>query len=131
MEKNIKRKPDYFYTTSKNSPFPLFLIACLAWLIAIFLHCHFLMYHPLIHIKDGARCRRLSLLPCLSHFSVKHNLFRSLPFFLLFLILNLSFLYFNERKGKLIIFAISSLRCLLKAASLWGCHLWPIKTLSK
>lgn len=69
---------EYFYSTAKNSHFLLFFIF-LTWVIAIFLPCHFLMYHPLIHIKDKARCRIFSQLPCLSHCLVTHSLFQSRP----------------------------------------------------
>lgn len=61
------------------------------------------MYHPLIHIKDRARCRIFSEMLCLSHCLVTHSLLQSPPFLppsLWLFILNLSFLYLREKESK-------------------------------
>lgn len=79
---------EYFYSTAKNSPtsktahYPsppqphrphLPIPRPLRRGNSRLLHCHFLMYHPLAHIKDEARCRIFSAVLRLSHCLVTHS----------------------------------------------------------
>lgn len=66
----------------------------LARVITTFLPCQFLIDHPLIHIKDKARCRIFSQLQGLSHCLVSHRLFQYPPPLCSF-ILNLSLLFYS------------------------------------